>query len=321
MMYKNWCVFFLLMSFAIRAQTKGCTDSNAKNYNPNATENDGSCQYKSAQIRTKNGFLLDKKLVETSGLILWNHRLWTHNDDTDTNLYALDTINGAILETYALPKVTNTDWEEIAQDLAYVYVGDFGNNHGKRSDLHILRVEKNSLLARNPKIDTINFKYQNQIGFEKEHKTDFDCEAFVIGKDSIYLFSKEHKSKKTTLYALPKTPGNYVAKPIKHYDTKSLVTGATYLESKKMLALCGYTKKGKPFVNLFYDFKNHDFFSGNCRKIKLKPRFQQIEGITTQDGILFYVTNERLKLLLLTKSQKLHVLDFSPFLENYPKSK
>jgi hypothetical protein len=303
-MYKKWCVFFLLMSFAIRAQTKGCTDANAKN--------DGSCQFNVARIRTKKGFVLDKKLVETSGLILWNHRLWTHNDDTDTNLYALDTINGAILETYALPKVINTDWEEIAQDLAYVYVGDFGNNHGKRKDLHILRVEKSSLLARNPKIDTINFKYQ---------QNNFDCEAFVITKDSIYLFSKERKSKKTTLYGLPKTPGTYVVKPIISYNVKGLITGATYLDSQKILALCGYSKNGKPFVNLFYGFKGNDFFSGNYRKIKLKSRFQQIEGIATQDGIHFYITNERLKLLLLAKSQKLHVLDFSPFLENYLKGK
>ncbi|MEO8235531.1 MAG: hypothetical protein ABI549_08975 [Flavobacterium sp.] len=86
--------FCLLISIKGISQTLGCTDVLAKNYNSKATINDGSCVYKNEAINLTNTFVLNQKLKETSGLIQWNNRLWTHNDDTDTNLYALDTING-----------------------------------------------------------------------------------------------------------------------------------------------------------------------------------------------------------------------------------
>ncbi|WP_300566806.1 T9SS C-terminal target domain-containing protein [Flavobacterium sp.] len=315
---------FLFYSLFDYAQISGCTDVYAKNYNPNATQNDGSCIYKKEKIKLTPSFSLDKKLVETSGLIHWNNRLWTHNDDTDTNLYALDTINGSILETYPLPNVINKDWEEIAQDKDFIYIGDFGNNAaGRRTDLNILRIEKNSLLVNNPVIEYIKFKYEDQEDFEFHfsNSTNFDCEAFVITHDSICLFTKEWKNKQTTMYLLPKVPGDYIARRKQTYNIKGLVTGATYFESKKIVALCGYTKTGRPFINLFYDFQQDNFFSGNKRKIKLKPRFYQIEGISTQDGLHYYITNEHLNYILINHPQEMHVLDFSRYLKSYLKQK
>ena len=308
----------VLISIEGMSQTLGCTDILAKNYNAKATVNDGSCVYKNETINLTHSFIVNPKLKETSGLIQWNNRLWTHNDDTDTNLYALDALKGEILETYNLPKVTNTDWEEISQDENYLYIGDFGNNtSGNRTDLHILRIEKKGLLANNPVIDKIEFQYSNQANFTRQfaNKTDFDCEAFVVTKDSIYLFTKEWKSKQTTIYSLPKLPGKYIAQQQEVYTIEGLVTGATYLEAKKRLALCGYTRDGKPFVDLFYDFKENNFFAGNKRKIKLKTRFLQIEGISTNDGLHYYITNEALKFVLANNPQQMHFLDLSKYLE------
>jgi hypothetical protein len=309
---KFFIAIFFLFSVYSQSQVSGCTDTKAKNYDPNATINDGSCSYKKKTIRFSNSSLLPTKLVETSGLIHWNKRLWTHNDDTDTNLYALDTLTGNILETYLLPDVVNVDWEEISQDENYLYIGDFGNNaSGNRTNLNILRIEKNSLLAHKPAIDFIKFKYANQINFEKQKRntTNFDCEAFVITKDSICLFTKEWKSNKTTLYTLPKLPGDYIAQQSVSFDVEGLVTGATYLASKKRLLFCGYTKNGQPFIYLFYDFKGDNFFTGNKRKIKLKPKFQQIEGISSLDGIHYYITSEHLKFLNINNPQRIQILD------------
>ena len=109
---------------------------------------------------------LNAALVETSGLIFWNNTLWSHNDDTDIKLYSVDTATADTIHSYVLKNTVNTDWEEISQDANYVYVGDFGNNaNGNRTDLHILRVEKNSLLVNAPVIDTIWFSYSNQTNF------------------------------------------------------------------------------------------------------------------------------------------------------------
>lgn len=274
--------------------------------------------FKKGKFKPDNSIILDDKLKETSGLIHWNGRLWTHNDDTDTNLYALDTVTGKNLETYHLDGVVNKDWEEIAQDESYLYIGDFGNNaSGNRKDLNILKVEKESLLRKKPLIENINFVFEDQKDFEnnKPNKTNFDCEAFVVVEDSIFLFTKQWKSKQTTIYKLPKQSGEFIAEKKESYKIKGLVTGANYFFEKKVLALCGYTRNGKPFIELFYNFKGNDFFSGSHKKIKIKSRFLQIEAITTKDGKNYYLTNEEFKFGPIHKSQQMHKLDLSNFLK------
>lgn len=327
-LFLNYCIplkkaFLLLFLFSIsqiQSQISGCTDPLSKNYNPKATINDGSCRYKDKKLKPFFSKKLSSDIVETSGLLAFDNLLWTHNDDTDTNIYGLDTL-GDIKKKIKLEKVNNTDWEEISQDSSYLYIGDFGNNYrGNRTDLHILRIEKKSFLLNAPIIDTISFSYSDQTDFPqtKPNKTNFDCEAFIVSKDSIYLFSKRWSQKKTNIYALPKQPGKYIAQYKKTLDVRGLVTGATYLEGKKLIALCGYSKMGKTFFYLLYDFKNHDFLSGNKRKFKLRLWLHQIEGITTKDGKLFYLTNESLiKKIIPFKTQRIHHFDLSSYLSHY----
>ena len=322
-MYPLKKVFLLLFLFfisQIQSQISGCTDPLSKNYNPQATINDGSCQYKNKKIKPLFSKKLSNDIIETSGLIVLDTLLWTHNDDTDTNIYGIDTL-GEIKKKIKLEKVINTDWEAISQDSSYLYVGDFGNNYrGNRSDLHILRIEKKSFLLNAPVIDTISFSYADQTDFSPTipNTTNFDCEAFIVSKDSIYLFSKQWSDKKTAIYVLPKQPGKHIAQYKQTLDVKGLVTDASYLEDKKLVALCGYSKTGKTFIYLLYDFKNHDFLSGNKRKIKLRLRFHQIEGIATQDGKLFYLTNESfIKKPIVNNPQQIHHFDLSSYLSHY----
>ncbi|AOZ98185.1 hypothetical protein [Flavobacterium commune] len=316
-------VFLLLFLFSInqiQSQISGCTDPLSKNYNPLATINNGSCLYPKTKIKPEFTLKLSDTLIETSGLITFDNLLWTQNDDTDTDIYGIDT-NGKIQKKIKLEKVTNTDWEEISQDSSYIYAGDFGNNYqGNRTDLHILRIEKKSFLLNAPIIDTISFYYSDQKDFtiQKTNSTNFDCEAFIVSKDSIYLFNKQWNQKKTSIYTLPKQPGKHIAQYKQTLNTKGLITGATYLEEKKLIVLCGYSKTGKTFLYLLYDFKDSDFLSGNKRKIHLKIPFHQIEGIATFDGIHYYLTNEHLQLKpILNVPQKLHEINLSPFLNSF----
>jgi hypothetical protein len=322
--YKSGLIsLFTLINFQIFAQISGCTDTLAKNFDANATINDGSCLYKNKVIKPISTFLLDTCLPETSGLIQWNNRIWTFNDDTDTHIYGLDSL-GKIVQKVKLPKVVNRDWEEISQDSTYIYVGDIGNNGtGKRKDLKILRVSKSTFLTGFPQIDTIWFSYSNQIiSTNSPRKTDFDCEAFIVENDSIYLFTKQWISNKTTVYSLPKTPGRYIANPIDTFDVNGLITSATYLKSKRLVILSGYNKHLKPFIYLLYDFKPGRFFSGNKRKIKVSLPFHQIEGVSTLDGFTLYCSNEYFSYKSIIKSpQELHVFDLSKLLEPYFLSK
>jgi hypothetical protein len=317
-MRTSFFLLFILFTNFCQAQTQGCTDVLAKNYNPKATINDGSCLYKKAKVKATKTHKLSDSIPETSGLITFDKLLWTQNDDTDTLLYGLNS-EGKIIKKINLNGVKNIDWEEISQDSSYIYVGDFGNNYrGNRTNLQILRIEKKSFLENAPIIDSIEFRYKNQTDFspQKSNTTNFDCEAFVVLQDSIYLFTKEWSSNKTSVYRLPKTPGNYLANYKESINVKGLITAATLLPSRKGIVLTGYTKKYTTFLYLLYDYKNTDFSTGNQRKIKLKLPFHQIEGITTQDGSTFYISNEStIKKPILNTPQQIHAIDLSKYLK------
>ncbi len=312
--------FFLTITASVYSQIPGCTDPQAENYNAKSGQNNGSCSYKNLKIKPDYSFQLSDSLKETSGLIAFENLLWTHNDDHDTTIYGLDTL-GKIRKKIVIPEITNHDWEEISQDSTHIYIGDFGNNYsGNRTDLKILKIEKKAFLEEKLKIETISFSYSDQTDFSASNpnKTDFDCEAFIVSKDSIYLFTKQWKSSKTSIYALSKEPVSQIAKLKSTLDTKGLVTGATYLEDKKLITLCGYTKVGKPFLYLLYDFKNEDFLSGNKRRIDLKLPFHQTEGIATKDGLHYFITNESLvRKPILNNPQQIHYFDLSPVLGFY----
>lgn len=312
--------FFFVFTSSAYSQISGCTDSNAKNYTLLAELNDGNCNYKNVKLKPEYSFRLSDSLKETSGLIAFDNLLWTHNDDHDKTIYGLDSL-GKIKRKIALQNVINHDWEEISQDGTHIYIGDFGNNYkGNRTGLQILKIEKKSFLEENPKIETISFSYSDQTDFSpsKPNKTNFDCEAFIVSNDSIYLFTKQWKSSKTSIYKLSKNPGIQIAELKSTLDTKGLVTGATYLENKKLITLCGYTKVGKPFLYLLYDFKNEEFLSGNKRRIKLKLPFHQIEGIATNDGLHYFLTNEALvRKPVINVLQQIHYFDLTSLLESY----
>lgn len=316
-MLKTIFIFFIIITTSY-SQISGCTDPSSKNYNAKATINDGSCLYKNSRLKPKYSIHLSDSIKETSGLIAFNNLLWTHNDDHDTTIYGLDSL-GIIKKKIILEHAINHDWEEISQDSTHLYIGDFGNNYkGNRTDLQILKIEKTLFLDENPKIETISFTYADQTDFSasKPNKTDFDCEAFMVTKDSIYLFTKQWKSSKTSIYSLPNQTGSQTARFIANLDTQGLVTGATYLENKNLIILCGYSKLGKPFLFLINDFKNHDFLSGNKRRVDLKLPFHQIEGITTKDGLHYFLTNESLiRKPVINVSQQIHYFDLSDLLK------
>jgi hypothetical protein len=298
----------------------GCTDPLSTNYNPAATVNNGSCTYASASVSPLASVTLPEEVEETSGLFRWGNYLYTHNDNTDVNFYALDSITGQIMQTIPLTGASNIDWEDATQDESYIYVGDFGNNsNGNRTNLRIIRFDKAQLQAGNPQPQYINFSYSNQSSFTPAggNNTDFDCEAVIASQDSLYLFTKQWNAKKTSVYRLPKTPGTYVAQLKDTYNVNGLITGAAYLEDKRLVVLTGYSSTVQPFLYLLYDFEGHNFFSGNKRKLNVSLSFHQTEGIATTNGTDYFVTNEKLSQFIINTPQKLHRFNLGPYLQGY----
>ncbi|MGC9330764.1 MAG: hypothetical protein ACP5DZ_02675, partial [Bacteroidales bacterium] len=86
---------------------------------------------------------LEAVLGENSGLVWLNGQLWTHNDSGNSNeLFCVDTADCSVLRTVEISNAVNTDWEDICADEDYVYVGDFGNNNGDRTDLCIYKISR-----------------------------------------------------------------------------------------------------------------------------------------------------------------------------------
>lgn len=261
---------------------------------------------------------LPAELLETSGITRFQQGLVTHNDNSDEQLYVIDTLNGAILQTYSLNGTSNFDWEEITQDSLFLYVGDFGNNAGNRTDLHILRIEKSSLLEGTPAIDTIAFAYEDQTDFTPSNQnTAFDSEAFIAGADSLFLFTKNWNDLSTVCYSVPKVPGNYLAQRKDSSAVNGLITGATYLPNKRLVILSGYSLLLQPFMYLLFDFEGTDFFSSFQQKINPTLNFHQVEGVSTTNGIDVYLTNEYFSQSIITTQQKLHKFDLTPVLGDY----
>lgn len=259
---------------------------------------------------------LDPLLDNTSSLFYWEGNLWTCNDHGEVVFHALDTTTGAILQSVATGVMPN-DMEEVAQDDAYFYLGDFGNNHELlRTDLRVLRFLKSDLLAGRIRPDTIAFVYEGYDPSVVKGKglptTDFDCEAMVAGTDSLYLFSKQWGSYQTVCYTLPKQPGTYTAYGRDTLDVQGMVTGACLLPGARMLALCGYNIICQPFVWLIYGYEDNRFFGGGQLRIDLDNGIgQQVESIATADGRRFFLTNEHFSRMGFERPAQLLSLDLT----------
>ena len=334
---RNYFLFIGLLIASVQfcqAQVCGCTDSLAINYNAVATVNDGSCEYASTIIETSEIGLLDSLLDGSSTLFFWNNGYWTFNDHNDNCLYQIDSTNATIKETLCINSISSHDMEEISQDSLYLYFGDMGNNRGNRHDLHILRISKESILNQTFAIDTIAFSYEDQTDFTAQPQaTDFDCEAFVVTDDSIYLFTKQWASTQTTIYSLPKTPGTHIAQRRETYNVNGLITGATYMPEYQLIVLCGYSYSSRvkasslrPFIVLLYDYKDHRFFSGNKRRLNFKATAKsQVEAIATHNGLDYYITNEHFETTVMgihfnlpAKLQRMDLRDYLlPYLSQF----
>ncbi len=310
MLIKTFIYFFVFCFsvICIQAQSESSKKKNKIKKDTLTNSNQQNFDGQKNKINVRKSVLLSNEIKETSGLLFFNHLLWTHNDDSDNFIYGIDTTTGKIVKSIRLTYLSNIDWEEISQDEKYIYVGDIGNNNGNRKDLKIYRVEKEFLFNGKLKFDTISFRYELQTDFNslKSNTTNFDCESFIVTNDSIYLFTKEWSSLKTSIYSISKLPGNYIAKFIVSYPVKGLITGAVYVKNKNRIILCGYSKLLEPFVFKIDNFQNGNFSSCVKNKIGINLPLHQIEGITTSDGSNYFLVNEYFSKSLIEIPNKLH---------------
>jgi hypothetical protein len=247
-------------------------------------------------IDFKEKFELPWQVEETSGLLFLDGKIVTHNDRGDTsNLYEIDSLTGNLLRTININNVSNVDWEDLADDETYIYVGDFGNNNGTRTDLKIHRILKSDF-KNNTSIsaEVISFSYEDQTNFNDSNDHNFDAEAFVIYEDSILIFTKNRGDFKTNVYKIPKTIGNHTGVKVSSANVAGLITGATYNGN---FLLCGYDGDLIPFlIQISFDrAPGDDIFSSGFTKESLTTQLgqgSQVEAITSFKLGKYYISRE-----------------------------
>lgn len=98
---------------------------------------------------TRLGNVEAPTITEISGLVASRRApgvLWVHNDSgDDPRIYALDR-SGALLATVTLTDGKHRDWEDMAlgpgpdDGKDYLYLGDIGDNKGKRKSIRVYRL-------------------------------------------------------------------------------------------------------------------------------------------------------------------------------------
>lgn len=322
------------------AQVSGCTDPLANNFNSLATVNDGSCTYNTtAYTPPIKADPISDTLTESSGLQMAGNFLWSFNDGGGAPaIYRIDTLTGTLLQKVNLQGATNIDWEDIAFDGTYFYIGDFGNNAtGARTDLKIYKFPMSAIpdYVSNPvaaisagQIDIINFLYSDQLQPPQatgNNNTKFDCEAMIVDGGKIHLFTKNWIDFTTTHYEINGlTAGTYTAFPLETLATNYLVTGADKAYGQKIVALLGYqnTGFGNHFMHLLTDYPGGNYFNGNKRQIDLPTAgvMGQAEGICFRSGTYGYISNEKfvrtIAGFVITVSQKLRSFSIKNLVSN-----
>lgn len=241
---------------------------------------------------------LPDQLYESSGLFLDGELIWSHNDSGDRPfLYAFNPEDKKLARKVFVYGAKAIDWEAAARDNQYVYIGDVGNNNGRRKNLTIYKLALDSLRTgkKSAAIEgAIYFNYADQTRFDViDHN--FDCEAMIATPDSLYLFSKNWGDDRTNVYRLPKKPGKYTALRVASFNTDGMVTAASYLPAHRRLCLLGY-RMGRsgfsPFIWLFDDFTPKNWFRGSSRRFDL-PVKAQMEAVAFQDSSRLLISCEK----------------------------
>ncbi|MDX5480105.1 MAG: hypothetical protein LPK07_00305 [Hymenobacteraceae bacterium] len=235
---------------------------------------------------------LDERVQESSGLAkAGNNTFWTHGDGgTPAALYRVG-LNGELLQTVPLD-LQNLDWEELAEDEQYLYLGDFGNNLNNRRDLRIHRIRKSDLRHTG----TTAFSLEDQTAFPPAD-TDmrFDLEAFFHHQDSLYLFNKSRgKDKQLKLYTLPAQAAKEQAVLREQLPIHAMATAADISPDGKQFAVLAY---GKLYL---FEVENGAIHLNAKRYCIPVAKTGQAEAVLYLSPGQLLITNENGKMFTLT---------------------
>ena len=163
-------------------------------------------------------FSLVEELHEISGLEVIDNNTYAAINDSgnEPTVYFLSS-DGNITKRIKITNAKNVDWEDLARDDDFLYVGDFGNNLNKRKNLCIYKIRIKDLKElKEVEAAIIEFSYEDQLEFPPNKSTrNYDAEGMTVVNDSIFIFSKNSSDPWTgvsKMYGLSTKPQKQVAK-------------------------------------------------------------------------------------------------------------
>lgn len=253
----------------------------------------------SSFVFAQTDFKLPSELSEISGLEKISDSLLIAINDggNEPILFFLDR-RGTITRKVRVSNASNTDWEALAIDEKYVYIGDFGNNMNERKDLCIYRVNRQDLATLNEVgAEKMIISYKEQTAFPpKDHERYFDAEAMTFFEGQLWIFTKNSTKPfdgKSFIYMVQFEANQSKAlskvselKLNKTSYLKDAVTSACTVESSMVLST--YNRLIK------LDFPKQGLSKSTIYKY---PHIQQVEACTYLGANTYFLSNEQHKFI------------------------
>jgi hypothetical protein len=232
------------------------------------------------------GTLSHEPIRESSGVVASRKHAgvhWTHNDQGNGPvLYAVDA-QGKLLAEYPIAAAAD-DWEDIAiDDTGNLYVGNIGNNKGRRPYLEVYRLAEP---------DPSKFDRENPpaaLGIDRMWRLRFpaeplNCESLFVHNGYGYLISKLFTNAPAEIYRFPlDRPGEVVLEKVAQLPIRAPVAAADLSADAARLAVLA--PDGVHLFDIAGDVARAGSADAKPRIIPV-PR-AKLEGICfTPDGLL-----------------------------------
>jgi len=241
--------------------------------------------------------ILPETIKEASGLVSYmDNSYWTHNDGGLAVLFCIDSTGNLIRTLHLMNK--NQGWEDLTKDTSgNLYIGAFGNNRNNKKNLKIYKIPSPDSINRQVVIaDVISYTYEDQKDYPPSpDKQNFDVDAFICMRDSLYLFTKNRTKPYNgiiNIYRLPTTPGSYKAKKVDYFRLpgkdmiSNWITGATISDDHKTIALLFHNK-----ILLINNFSSKKISLGDFYQLNLN-HYSHKAGICYSGNSMLMVVDE-----------------------------
>lgn len=240
----------------------------------------------SKKIEIVEEISLAEQLTETSGLYCDAGLAYTINDSGNSPTLFTMNETGEVTQRQDVAK-KNTDWESVTADQDFFYIGDFGNNAGKRPVLSLIKVNRADL----GEVQRLDFTYENyDIAKNEYYAHDFDAEAMVARDEHLVVFSKSWLTHKLKIYTVDKSKTNQLLSPQAEVSgIPGVITGADWDEYHQRYILVGYTSNALGMFKPFLALLSEQFALTATYKLE---GFGQVEGLCVTGDNAIWLTQE-----------------------------